>query len=105
MEVKLVQGSGVKPYLTSTRAVVTYQYAVDGQHNRGDRTAFSILDFNAHEINEQLHEGSIVQVAVNPADARESVLQPGLSLFDLGIILLTWLLTLMGIITVVRQRT
>ena len=79
---------------------VRYAYSRGGRAYGGDNVDFRILG----PFVEPPPKGSKVVVAVNPANAGESVLRPGFSPFDLATIVISWLATLMLIAhAVIRQ--
>lgn len=85
------------------RRAVTYSYVVDGRTYTSDRSTFGVLVIESPAVAEP-PTGATVQVAVNPADARDAVLEPGASWLDVITLIFPLLACITVFVQAVRSR-
>lgn len=90
LEAKVIDSRLVDATKKSIRSEVTYTYTVGGRTYTSDQTSFHFFFRDPVGVVERSPKGTIVQVAVNPADAEEAVLEPGISWIDAGTLALLW---------------
>ncbi len=89
---------------TTHYAAIDYSYTVGNTKYRGDTVTFAIFrmdpGLDAKELVKKFRKGTITKVAYNKDSPEESVLVPGYSLYDIGMVVLVF----SGITLVVIKR-